>query len=55
MQDKIYYTVIDIRGDYCILQSENGVENPVAMFFMPDDVNIGCKLVYEDMQYSVIK
>ncbi len=54
MQDKVFYTVIDIRGDYCILLSDNGIENPVAMFFMPDEVTVGCKIVYENFEYTII-
>ncbi|MFI3141459.1 MAG: hypothetical protein R3Y27_04015 [Clostridia bacterium] len=54
MQDKVFYTVIDIRGDYCILKSDSGIENPVAMFFMPDEVAVGCKIVYENFEYTIL-
>ncbi len=52
MLDKVYYTVKDIAGDYAILVSEKG-ENQVALFFLPQEVDIGSKLVYEDFQYSM--
>ncbi len=52
---KTHYTVKDIIGDYAILISESGIENQVAIFFLPDQTDIGTKLVYENMEYTVIK
>ncbi len=51
---KTYYTVKDIIGDYAILTNENGIENQVAVFFLPDQTDIGTKLIYENMEYTVI-
>ncbi len=52
MLDKVYYTVKDIAGDYAILESEKG-ENQVALFFLPLEIDIGSRVVYEDFQYSM--
>ena len=54
-QEKVYYIVKDIIGDYAILVDADGTENQVAMFFLPPETDIGVKLVYENMDYTVIK
>ncbi len=53
MFEKIVYTVKDIQGDYGILTSENGDEKPVALFFLPDEIEIGCHVAYENMEYTL--
>ncbi len=51
------YIVKDISGDYAILVNNNGynIENPVALFFLPDDISVGCKIIYENLEYTVEK
>ncbi len=52
MLDKIEYTVKDIFGDYAILLSEKG-ENQVALFFLPQEIEIGSKVIYENLEYRM--
>lgn len=51
---EILYTVIKITGDYAILIDENGVENTVAMAFLPIEIIEGNKVLYKDFSYSLI-
>ncbi len=53
MFEKIAYTVKDIQGDYGILVAASGDEKPVAMFFLPPETEIGSKIIYENMEYSM--
>lgn len=51
---EIIYTVIKIIGDYAVLLDENGVENTVAMAFLPIEITEGCKVLYKDFSYSMM-
>lgn len=55
MIKKVFYTVRDIAGDYAILVDTQGAENTVAMFLLPDEINIGSKLVCENFEYELVK
>ncbi len=52
MLEKVEYTVKDIAGDYAILVSDKG-ENPVALFFLPLEIEVGCKIIYENLEYRI--
>ncbi len=54
MFEKIEYIVKDIQGDYGILVSEQGDEKPVALFFLPAETEVGSKVAYENMEYSLL-
>ncbi len=54
MQD-IYYKVKKINGDYVIMESENGVENTVAMALLPIEICEGDTVVYSNFTYSIVK
>lgn len=54
MLEKVFYTVKDIVGDYAVLVDESGTENTVAMFFLPDAINVGTKLVCENLEYEIL-
>lgn len=47
------YTVIRIEGDYAILLSEEGIENPVALALLPP-IWEGSKLLWENFSYSLL-
>ncbi len=51
---RIVYLVTDIEGDYAVLRTPAGVENRVAMALLPEGVDIGTQLLFEDFEYSVI-
>lgn len=54
MLKKVEYTVKNISGDYAILVDDQGNENPTAIFLLPDNINIGTKILFQDFEYEVI-
>lgn len=53
MEEKIY-TVASIEGEYAYLREENGGEVMIAMFLLPEGVDIGTKLRFKDFSYEII-
>lgn len=49
-----YYTVKTINGDYAWLLSDDGIENQVAMFLLPEGTDIGSRLLWENFMWSLI-
>lgn len=54
MMEPVYYTVDSIDGDYAHLISDNGIENQVAMFLLPEDTTVGSRLVREILEWSLV-
>lgn len=52
--EKRNYDVLDIRGDYAILIDENKIENTVAMALLPISIDIGDKVLYENLTYTIL-
>ena len=52
--DPIYYTINKINGDYAYMTSDAGVENQVAMFLLPDGVNVGSRLLFECFEWTLL-
>ena len=49
------YTVTKIEGEYAYLRDDqSGEEIFIAMALLPDDCDIGTRLHYEMMEYTVI-
>lgn len=44
MENKEIYVVIEICGDYAVLQAENGDLLDISVFLLPYDLMIGDKL-----------
>lgn len=51
--ERVEYTVKNIAGDYAILVTANGIENTVALFFLPLEIQIGSKVIYENLEYTM--
>lgn len=51
---EIFYTVLEIRGDYALLRSDEGNEKEMAMFLLPDGVTDGDRLRFADFTYQII-
>lgn len=51
--EAIHYTVYRIDGDYAILVTENGEQNPVAMALLPHDISEGDHLICEFFTYRL--
>jgi len=48
------YTVTKIEGEYATLVDEkSGEELFIAMALLPSDTDIGTKLLYENMEFTV--
>ena len=50
----IYYTIKTINGDYAYMLSDEGVENQVAMFLLPDGVDVGSRLLFENFEWTLL-
>ena len=58
MFERIDYRVIRIDGEYAYLQKledENAEEKCVAMALLPPEIQEGCHIAYEMMEYRMIK
>ena len=49
------YTVKRIAGEYATLESEEGEELFIAMALLPDGIDVGTKLHYEMLEYTIIE
>ena len=52
--DAVYYTVNTINGDYAYMTSDSGVENQVAMFLLPEGTDVGCRLLWENFEWTLL-
>lgn len=49
-----HYTVIKIEGEYATLRDETtGAELFIAMALLPEETDIGVKLIWENLVYTV--
>ena len=54
--EAVYYIVARIEGEYAYLSNEEtGEEIFIAMFLLPDGVDVGTRLKYEMLEYEVVK
>ena len=49
-----YYTVLGINGDYAYLRSDSGVDNQVAMFLLPEGVDVDRRLLWENFEWTLL-
>jgi len=50
-----FYEVVKIEGEYAYIKDrETGEEIFIAMFLLPEGVDIGTKLKYEMLEYEII-
>ncbi len=49
------YTVLKIDGEYATIADEVGEELFIAMALLPQNTDIGTKLRYENMEFSIIQ
>ena len=54
MLGPIYYTVIAIDGDYAVLRCEGSEDTKAALMLLPEDIEEGMKLKFENMEYEII-
>ena len=53
MESKIY-TLVRIEGEYAYLRDEGGEELFIAMALLPFGCDIGTRLSYENLEFSII-
>lgn len=46
-------TVLELHGDYALLQSESGTQTEVALALLPDGIFEGAQLIFEDFEYRL--
>ncbi len=46
-------TVLQICGDYALLQSDAGTQTEVALALLPDGIFEGARLICEDFEYRL--
>ena len=48
----MYCTVVDIRGDYAFVKYDStGVISEVAIALLPNGINVGDRLKFEDFEF----
>ena len=52
--EEIYLTVKEICGDYAILKSDAGEERQTAIFLLPDGLQDGMRLKFENFSYEIV-
>ena len=52
--DPIYLTVVEICGDYAIFKSDAGEERQTAIFLLPDGLQDGMRLKFENFSYEIV-
>lgn len=53
IMEPVYYTVDSINGDYAYMTSDDGVENQVAMFLLPEGTDVGSRLLWENFEWTL--
>ena len=53
--EPVYYTVESVDGDYARLISNNGIENQVAMFLLPEGTDVGSRLKWENFEWELLR
>lgn len=51
----IQFTVQRIDGDYAHLADENGNLTPVARALLPEEIDEGIRLLFENFEYTVLR
>ena len=51
---EITYTVKRIDGDYAVLTTDGGDENPVSRALLPDEIEEGSRLLCKDFVYTLL-
>lgn len=52
--DPIFYTVLDINGDYAQLLSDDGQPHSITMFLLPEGTTVGSRLKLENFQWDIL-
>lgn len=50
----IFYTVVNINGDYADLITDDGQPHSITMFLLPEGTTVGSRLKLENFQWEII-
>jgi len=50
----VFYTVQSINGDYAYMTSDEGIENQVTMFLLPEGTDVGSRLKWENFEWELL-
>lgn len=53
--ETVLYRVKKINGDYAVMVTEDGVENTIAMALLPIEISEGDAVLYEALEYKILK
>lgn len=48
------YRVTQMNGDYADLTDENGEKVFISVFLLPENINVGDVLAYENFEYCIL-
>ena len=54
MEPRIY-KILKIEGEYATLVDESGEELFIAMALLPEGVDVGTRLHYETLEYTIVE
>lgn len=52
--EPVFYTVVDINGDYASLVTDDGQEHSITMFLLPEGATLGSRLKLENFQWELV-
>ena len=52
--DPIFYTVLDINGDYAQLVTDDGQSHSITMFLLPEGTTVGSRLKVENFIWELL-
>lgn len=53
--DPIYYTVLNVNGDYAELVTDAGQPHSITMFLLPEGTTVGSRLKLENFQWELLE
>lgn len=55
LMEPVLYTVMKINGEYAVMQTDAGILNTVAMALLPIEISEGDNVIYEMLEYRIVK
>jgi len=53
--EPIFYTVLEVNGDYARMVSDQGQPHSITMFLLPEGTTVGSRLKLEDFQWEIVE
>lgn len=52
--DPIFYTVVNINGDYAEMRTDDGQPHSITMFLLPEGTTVGSRLKLENFMWELL-